>query len=93
MAGEADLADDVGSLGLGLHAGELDAVIDLLHHHAVEAAEEIEMPPRAAELAVGGELQAARFLVGDDLLDLGVFDRPQLFSRDRALLALRRAHP
>ena len=54
--GEAELADDVGPLGLGLHPGELDAVLDLLHHDAVEAAEEIEVPPGAAEFAVGGEL-------------------------------------
>ena len=63
MVGEADLADDVRPLGLGLHAGELDAVLDLLHLDAVEAAEEIEVPPGAAELAVGRELQAALFLL------------------------------
>ena len=74
MAREADLADDVGPLGLGLHAGELDAVLDLLHLDAVERAEEIEVPPGAAELAVGCELQAAFLLLSDDLLDLGVLD-------------------
>ena len=44
---------------------------------AVETSEEIEMPPRAAEFAVGGELQPDLFLLLDDLLDLAVFDLAQ----------------
>src|SRR3954467_15075287 len=70
MAPEADLADDVGPLRLGLHARELDAVIELLHRDAVEPAKEIEMPPRAAKLAVGGKFEPALFLFSDGLLDL-----------------------
>src|ERR1044072_1802065 len=53
------------------------------------SAEESEVPPRAAEIAVGRELQAAVLLVGDDLPDLGIFDRLQLFGRDRVHVALR----
>ena len=45
---------------------------------AVEAPQEIEMPPRAAEFAVGDRLQADLFLLLDDVLDLAVFDRLQL---------------
>ena len=41
----------------------------------VEVPEEIEVPPRAAELAVGGELQADLLLLLDDLPDLLVLDR------------------
>ena len=60
MVGEADLVDDPDALGLGLHALELDAVVELIELDAVEHAEEIEMPPCAAELAVGRELEADR---------------------------------
>src|SRR3954447_6600513 len=89
MAGEADLADDVGPLRLGLHARELDALIELFHRDAVEPAEEIEVPPGAAELAVSGELQAAFLLARDDLPDLRVFGRCELLGRDLARLTLR----
>ena len=55
MAGEADAAGDAHALGLGLDAVEDDAVTDLVELGAVEPFEEIELPPRAAKLAVGGE--------------------------------------
>ena len=42
---------------------------------AVEAPEEIEMPPRAAELAVGDGFEADVLLLLDDALDLAVLDR------------------
>jgi hypothetical protein len=84
MAGKADLAVDLDRLGLGLHAVELDAAIGGVERDAVEAAEEIEMPPRAAEFAVGGELQPDVFLLLDDLLDLAVFNLPELGRRDCA---------
>ena len=45
---------------------------------AVEAPEEIEMPPRAAEFAVGHRLQPDFFLLLDDALDLAVFDGLQI---------------
>ena len=47
----------------------------------VEHAVEIEMPPGAAEFAVGGELEADLFLLLDDLVDLGVLDLFQLRPR------------
>ena len=65
-------------------AGVHDVLLD-----AVEAPEEIEMPPRAAELAVGDRLQADVLLLLDDALDLAVFDRLQRRRRDLALGALR----
>ncbi len=49
-------------------------------------AEEIEVPPGAAELAVGRELQADRGLLVHDLLDLHVLDLAQIVGRDLALL-------
>jgi hypothetical protein len=58
MIGEADLAGDVDRPRLGQDALELNALAgdDL---DAVEPAEEIVVPPRAAELAVGGKLSWA----------------------------------
>src|SRR5262245_749696 len=88
MAREADLADDARALGPRLHARERDP---LVHHVALEtseAPEKIEMPPGAAELAVGDRLQAHRLLLLDQPLDLAVFDRFELGRRDLALLAL-----
>src|SRR2546423_3028625 len=93
MTGESDLADDVRPFRLGLHAGELDAVLDLLHRNAVEAAEEIEMPPGAAELAVGGELQAGLFLLDDDFFDLGILDRLELIGGGTPLFPPPPPHP
>ena len=59
VVGEAELAGDGGDLRLGLDAVELDAAAFPLDHvEAVEHAHEIEMPPCAAELAVGHGLQA-----------------------------------
>ena len=89
VIGEADLAGDLDALHLGLHALELDAVVELVELDAVEHAEEIEMPPGAAEFAVGGELEADLLLLLDDLLDLAVLDLFELGRGDRALLALR----
>ena len=58
-------------------AGEGDAAVHDVLLGAVEAPEEIEMPPRAAELAVGDRLQADVLLLLDDALDLAVLDRLQ----------------
>ena len=90
MAGESDLAGDAHALGLGLDAGELDALADRVHLDAVEALVEIELPPRAAELAVGRELEPDLLLLLDDLLDLAVLDLGKLRVGD---LASRRAWP
>ncbi len=88
VTGKIDLAGDLDAFRLGLDAGELDAVLGGERGHAVEAAEEIEVPPRAAEFAVGRALQADRLLVLDDDRDLAVLDRLELGSGDLALLPL-----
>ena len=74
MVGEADLAHDAQALRLGLHAAELNALVGVVNLDAVEHAEEIEVPPGAAELAVGRELEAEFLLPLDDLYDLSRFD-------------------
>ena len=54
---------------------------------AIEAVEKIEMPPGAAEFAVGRKLEANLFLLLDDLLDLGVLDLLEGGSRNLAFFA------
>ena len=51
---------------------------------AVEAPEEVEVPPGAAELAVGDRLQADLLLLLDDALDLAVLDRLERVGADLA---------
>src|SRR6185295_10958915 len=84
MAREADLAHDAHAFRLGLDAGELDPLPGGIELGAVEALEEIELPPGAPEFAVGRELETDGFLLADDFLDLAVFDLLQLRGRDLA---------
>ena len=59
-------------LGLGLGAAlavELERVLALRGDDAFEAGEEVDVPERAAELAVGDRLQAGGFLQRDRLAD------------------------
>ena len=88
VVGESDLAHDAQALRLGLHAAELDALVALVQLDAVQHPEEVEVPPGAAKLAVGGERKPELLLLLDDLLDLAVLDRLELGRRDRALFAL-----
>jgi hypothetical protein len=88
MIGEVDLLGDAQHLHLGLHALELDTVIGIVQLDAVQHAEEIVVPPRAAEFAVGDRLQPDLLLLLDDLLDLAVFHLLQLRRGDLALFAL-----
>src|SRR5579864_1599360 len=85
MAGEADFAGDLGAFVARPRAGKRDAGLHDGLLDAVEAPEEIEMPPRAAEFAVGDRLQAGRFLLPDGVLDLAVLHCFQLVRRDLAL--------
>ena len=93
MAGEAELADDAHALGLGLDAGELDALAGVEHLDAIETLVEIELPPGAAELAVGRELEADLLLLPDDLLDLAILDRLELRRRRSRPWRASRAPP
>src|SRR5262249_23622857 len=47
--------------------------------------QEIEVPPRAAELTVGDRLQADLFLLLDDALDLAILDRLERSGVDLSL--------
>src|SRR6185312_9945641 len=84
MAGEVDLAGHLERLGLGVDAVKFDRRrADLLD--ALETPEEIEVPPRAAEFAVGRELEPDLFLPLHDARDLSVLDRLQGRGVDLAL--------
>ena len=68
--------------------GECDAGIHAVALGAVEAPEKIEVPPGAAELAVGDGLQADLLLLLDDPLDLAILHRLEVGGADLALGAL-----
>ena len=70
----------------GLDAGELDALVGVIQFAAGQMAEKVEMPPGAAEFAVGRELEAERGLLVHDLFDFDVFGLAQVLGRDLALL-------
>ena len=78
MPGETELAGDLQPFVARGDAGKSDAAVHHVLVDAVEAPEEIEMPPGAAEFAVGDRLQTDLFLFFDDALDLAVFDRFQV---------------
>ena len=87
VAVEVQLAGHLHAARLGLHAGELDALLGLVALGAAELLEEVEMPPGAAIFAVGDQLHADLFLLPDQLLDLGVLDLLQVGGADLAFLA------
>src|SRR5262249_940548 len=84
MAGEADLAGDLDAVVARGHAGKGDTGLHCIAFDAVEAPEKIEMPPRAAEFAVGDRLQPDAFLFFDGVLDLAVLNRFELIGADFA---------
>src|SRR5262249_16017652 len=87
MPGEPELADHADALRLGLDALELDAVVGLVELDPVKHGEEIEVPPRAPEVAVARKLQSDLLLLLDHVPDLAVLDLLELGVRDLALLA------
>jgi hypothetical protein len=88
MNRETDLSGDLDGQRLGLHALELDAMVELIDLDIVHHPVEVEMPPGAAEFTVGDGFQADLFLLLDDLDDLAILDLLELGRGDLALLAL-----
>ena len=74
VAQVTDLAGDADALGPRVHAGKGHALRHLIAFDAVQPFEIIEMPPAAAEFAIGDRLQADLFLFGDDLEDFRILD-------------------
>ena len=86
IVGEIELADHPHRIVPGFHAGELDARIGMIEFAAGQLGEEVEVPPGAAEFAVGGELQPDRRLLVHHLLDFHVLDLLEVVGADLALL-------
>ena len=83
----AELADHAQHHRLRLPALELDLALAQIGLDAVELAEEIVVPERAAKFAVGDGFEADLLLLLDDLLDLAVLDGLEFCRRDLAALA------
>src|SRR5450755_5049830 len=83
---KSQLADHAHRVMPGLDARKLDALVGMKQFAARKMAKKVKMPPRAAELAIGRELQPERCLLVHDLFDLHVFDLAQIPSRYLALL-------
>ncbi len=81
VVGKTELADHADRVMPGLNACELNARVGVKQFAAGEFRQKVEMPPRAAEFAVGRELQADRGLLVHDLFDLHVFDLAQIGGR------------
>ena len=86
IVGEIELADHPHRIVPGLDARELDALVGVKQFAAGQMAKKIEMPPRAAEFAVGRELQSERRLLVHDLFDFHILDLAQVVGGNLALL-------
>src|SRR5581483_2068989 len=84
MAGKPDLASDLEPFIARGYRGKGNTAVHHMLLDTVEAPEKIEMPPGAAELAVGDRLQADLFLLFDHPLDLAILDLLQPGRRDFA---------
>src|ERR1039457_1742831 len=83
-----ELADHTHRVMPGLDARKLDALVGMEQFATCKMAKKVKMPPRAAEFAIGRELQADRCLLVHDLFDLHVFDLAQIRGRNLAFLQL-----
>src|SRR5271169_3703821 len=72
VGGEIELADHPDGVVPGLYTGELDPSVGMKQFATRQLREKIKMPPGAAELAVGRELETDRGLLVHDLFDLEV---------------------
>ncbi len=88
MRGEIDFAGHAHAVGDGLRAVEAKIILELIALDAVEPEVEIIMPPLAAQLAVGRELEPDLRLLGDQRLDLAILDGLELLGGDLACLPL-----
>src|SRR6516165_4453442 len=88
MTGEAELADNARPLSARAPSGKRNALVHHVAFDAVQAPEKIELPPRAAELAVGDAAQADLLLLAGHVLDLAIFDGRKLCRGDLAFGAL-----
>ncbi len=78
MIAKRHFTGDAHALRFGLDAVELDALIHFHQLHALQRAEEVEMPPGAAKFAVGYHMQAAGALLLNGVTNRVVFDLTQV---------------
>src|SRR5262249_56131190 len=95
MAGKSQLAGDAHPLVAGGDPGKGNSGVHDVALDAVETPEEVEVPPGAAELAVGHGLQPDLLLLLDRPLDLAVLHCLEIGRADLAFPALlpRPLHP
>jgi hypothetical protein len=89
MLPEPHLAVDVQALRPGLDPVELDGLLAAHQLHAFQRRQEVEVPPGAAELAVGHGLQPGLFLPRDHVADAAVLHLLQVGGADPLLGELR----
>src|SRR5215813_5289488 len=77
-----DLPGNLDSLVLRLDTVKLNSCGGGDRFDTLETAEEIKMPPGAAEFTIGCKFQSDFFLLPDDLFDLAVFNRHQCSGID-----------
>src|ERR1700724_185685 len=92
IARKIELADHAHRVMPGLDARKLDALVGMKQFAAGKMAKKVKMPPRAAEFAIGRELQAERGLLVHDLFDFHVFNLAQIRGRNLAFLQLGPRH-
>ena len=87
MTGErAELADNAQHHRLRVDSLKPDLALAEISLNTVKPAEEIVIPERTPELAVGDGLKADVLLLFDDGRDFAIFDRLQRVGRDLAFL-------
>ena len=69
MVAKRQLAGDANAVRFGLHAVKLDPLLGIVTFNALQAIEEIEMPPCAPKLTVGDHMQAAVALLLNQMTD------------------------
>src|SRR5216684_1703468 len=81
-----ELAEHTHRVMPGLDARKLDALVGMKQLAACKMAKKVKMPPRAAEFAIGRELQADRCLLVHDLLYFQVFCVSRMCCRSIAFI-------
>ena len=69
VVAKRQLAGDANAVRFGLHAVKLDPLLGIVTFNALQAIEEIEMPPCAPKLTVGDHMQAAVALLLNQMTD------------------------
>ncbi|MNE25898.1 hypothetical protein D3C80_1192420 [compost metagenome] len=77
MVAEAQFTGHAHAVCFGLHAVKLDALIRIVALNALQPIEEVEMPPRTAELTVSHHMQATGALLLNNVANRVIFNISQ----------------